>query len=87
VFSDGSVTLRRVNVGRPALSRCKVCGKPVAHRSELSKRGKCLPCATWLIEQNILGIAAHNGPFFQHWRRQMAASVGGRLLDDDASAA
>jgi hypothetical protein len=41
----------------------------------------------WLIEQNILSIAAHDGPFFQHWRHQMAASVGGRLLDDDASAA
>ena len=31
-------------------------------------------------------INAHSGPFFLHWRRQMAASVGGRLLDDLAAA-
>jgi hypothetical protein len=31
---------------------------------------------------NIEQINAHSGPFFRHWRRQMAASVGGVLLDD-----
>lgn len=72
--------------GRPALARCKVCQKPVANRSELSKRGKCIDCAEWLMEQSQRGINAHNGPYFLHWRRQMAASVGGRLLDDLAAA-
>jgi hypothetical protein len=59
----------------------------VAHRSQLSKRGKCIDCANWLIEQNGYGMAAHDGPFFQHWRRQVAKGVGGRLLDDDPSTA
>lgn len=27
-------------------------------------------------------LAAHRGPYFEHWRRQMAASVGGVLVDD-----
>jgi hypothetical protein len=72
--------------GRPHRSTCRVCQKPVEDRSILSKRGKCPECAEWLIEENIRQVAAHRGPFFLHWRRQMAASVGGRLLDDLAAA-
>jgi hypothetical protein len=42
-------------------------------------------CAERLIRENILGIASHRGPYFKHWRQQMAASVGGVLLDDVTS--
>jgi hypothetical protein len=72
--------------GRPPLSSCKVCKTPVEHRSILSKRGKCPGCGVWLIEENIRQLADHRGPFFAHWRRQVAASVGGVLLDDAPSA-
>jgi hypothetical protein len=35
-----------------------------------------------MMRLNSAQINAHDGPFFQHWRRQMAASVGGLLVDD-----
>ena len=35
-----------------------------------------------MMDANIIGLATHQGPFFQHWRRQMAASVGNPFLDD-----
>ena len=68
--------------GRPPLARCKVCGVEAPDRSFLSKRGKCPVCAERLVRENILGIASHSGPYFKHWRQQMALSVGGVLLDD-----
>jgi hypothetical protein len=48
----------------------------------MSARGKCQPCALQRQADNISQIHAHSGPFFRHWRRQMAASVGGVLLDE-----
>jgi hypothetical protein len=68
--------------GRPPRSRCKLCLREVPHRSILSKRGKCQECAHAVQRQAILEIRAHNGPYFKHWRQQMARSVGGVLLDD-----
>jgi hypothetical protein len=31
-------------------------------------------------------IREHRGPWFRHWRQQMARSVGGVLLDDVTAA-
>jgi hypothetical protein len=48
----------------------------------MSARGRCRDC--WQANEtlNIVQLAHHQGPYFDHWRRQMAASVGGILLDD-----
>jgi hypothetical protein len=35
-----------------------------------------------LVEAELTQLRHHKGPYFDHWRRQMAASVGGVLLDD-----
>ena len=53
----------------------------------MSARGKCVECSTALRSANIIGLATHTGPFFEHWRRQMAASVGGVLVDDERRSA
>jgi len=42
----------------------------------------CTDCGTERLARNVLGISEHRGPEFQRWRRAMAASVGGVLLDD-----
>jgi len=34
------------------------------------------------MRANTIQLNAHRGPMFDHWRKQMAASVGGVLLDD-----
>lgn len=44
--------------------------------------GFCIDDAIKRAGDNNDQLAAHAGPFFDHWRRQMAASVGGVLLDD-----
>jgi len=48
----------------------------------MSARGKCQECAHAMQQAHIVGMRMHDGPFFQHWRRQMAASVGGVLRDE-----
>jgi hypothetical protein len=48
----------------------------------MSARGRCLACWTANQDDNIRQLAAHRGPYFKHWRQQIAASVGGVLLDD-----
>ena len=61
---------------------CKVCQRHVSECGDLSRRGKCLDCGQALREANIYGLITHTGPFHDHWRRQMAASVGGVLYND-----
>jgi hypothetical protein len=34
------------------------------------------------FDRNVIGLSEHRGPEFLRWRRQVAASVGGVLLDD-----
>lgn len=61
---------------------CKVCGR---HRNEvgpLSHTRLCMDCAIVRRDENNDAIHAKSGPAFTRWRRQMAASVGGVLLDD-----
>ena len=61
---------------------CKSCGK---HRDEvgpLSWTGLCGACGPAVFEQHNDQLHTHSGPWFTHWRRAMAASVGGVLLDD-----
>lgn len=32
--------------------------------------------------QNYRELNAHSGPFFEHWRRRVVASVGGVLAEE-----
>jgi hypothetical protein len=57
--------------GRPHRVTCRVCQTSFDDPSILSKRGKCPDCADWLREQNIKQLAAHRGPFFEHWYASM----------------
>ena len=48
----------------------------------ISWTGKCAACAIAIASDNVLSMIEHSGPRFHAWRRGMAASVGGTLLDD-----
>jgi hypothetical protein len=67
--------------GRPKIRHCKVCGAET-DPADLSLHKKCPACTARLMDENNSQLAAHNGPYFDKWRRAMAASVGGALLDD-----
>jgi predicted amidophosphoribosyltransferase len=67
--------------GRPRIKECRNCLAPVDPR-DLSRTKLCPVCGFELVEENVRGLAAHSGPAFERWRRAMAASVGGVLLDD-----
>lgn len=61
---------------------CANCARPVEECGTLSARGKCRDCGHAIEAANIIDLSTHSGHFFHHWRRSMAASVGGVLLDD-----
>ena len=61
---------------------CKGCGKSSAEAGDLSWTRLCYPCAKARVIENNDGISTHTGPAFTRWRRAMAASVGGVLVDD-----
>lgn len=67
--------------GRPRITHCRSCGRPVEPR-ELSWTKQCPECGESNLAENVHGLASHSGPAFDRWRRAMAASVGGVLLDD-----
>ena len=52
----------------------------------MSSKGLCQPCWSGNQTQNLMQLAHNRGPYFDHWRKQMAASVGGILLDDSQKA-
>jgi hypothetical protein len=41
-----------------------------------------MPCAKRIHEQQTDDLHYHKGEYFKQWRRSMAASVGGVLVDD-----
>ena len=67
--------------GRPRIKCCRHCGELYDHL-DLSATKLCPSCGMAILEENVRGLAAHSGPAFERWRRAMAASVGGILLDD-----
>jgi len=67
--------------GRPKIVNCRNCGE-LQDPDDLSWTKLCTRCGQELRDENARGIAAHSGPAFDRWRRAMAASVGGVLLDD-----
>lgn len=63
-------------------ARCRYCGK---HRNEvgpISWAGYCAKHGVMVRDQANDDMHYHRGPYFLHWRRAMAASVGGVLVDD-----
>lgn len=64
-------------------ARCRVCRR---HRDELGEElsltGLCGDCGKARLLANIDAIHGHDGPGFLVWRRSIAASVGGLLVDD-----
>jgi hypothetical protein len=61
---------------------CKVCGRHARETGPISWRGKCGDCGPRIFIEACDGMHDHSGPWFEHWRRSMAASVGGVLVDD-----
>lgn len=62
--------------------KCKGCGRRDTEVGELSWRGLCTECGPAKVEVTCEALRRKSGPEFHHWRQQMAASVGGVLLDD-----
>lgn len=48
----------------------------------MSWAGLCSECAERRFHENADDLYYHRGPNFRKWRRGMAASVGGLLIDD-----
>jgi hypothetical protein len=42
----------------------------------------CVDCGEARRRANFVGLRTKSGPEFVHWRRSLAACVGGVLLDD-----
>ena len=59
-----------------------MCGKHDSEVGPITWRGKCATCWPKLERDNAYSLQAHSGPEFQRWRRALASSVGGVLLDD-----
>ena len=63
---------------------CRICHRHKDEVGEISARGKCAECGEALLLANVRQMKAHSGPNWRLWRQQMAACVGGRLLDEAA---
>lgn len=63
-------------------ARCRACGARRDEGASLSKRGYCRECGPAIRNQQNDDLHYHRGPYFRQWRRAMAASVGGVLVDD-----
>ena len=69
-------------VGRPPITNCKVCDRHVDECGPLSLAYLCARCGSERWLENHSQLKAHSGPWFDHWRRRVAASVGALPLDD-----
>lgn len=63
---------------------CRSCGGHVSQVGPLSARYKCQLCGIGRMAVNATQLHEHSGPSFERWRRALAASVGGVLLDEIA---
>jgi hypothetical protein len=61
---------------------CRGCGRHVDEVGELSARYRCAGCGEGNAIANRRHLMAHGGPFFDHWRRAVAASVGAILVSE-----
>ena len=68
-------------MGDDRRASCRICGRHRDEVGELTWAGNCMGCAMTRYQENQDQLASHSGPFFDHWRRRVAASVGVQLLD------
>lgn len=61
---------------------CRHCGRPTSEVGPLSWTRQCERCAVARLTANNLELHDHRGPWFDHWRRSMALSVGAYLGED-----
>lgn len=66
-------------MGRPLIVNCKKCGRPLGDPNKRSWTKQCPSCGETAQLDNRRQLMAHQGPYFDHWRRQLAASVGATL--------
>jgi hypothetical protein len=62
--------------------RCRLCNRHEREIGLLSWQGYCGDCGIELLTENVHQMHDRRGPNFDRWRRAMAASVGGVLVDD-----
>jgi hypothetical protein len=67
---------------RSTYKTCKSCGGHASEVGELSWTRLCRTCGLARAEAMYDGLTTRSGPAFQYWRRRIAASVGGVLVDD-----
>ena len=67
---------------RADYKNCRVCERHESEVGPLSNNRLCASCGGTRFGQNLVSMKTMSGPFAHHWRRQMAASVGGILLDE-----
>lgn len=60
---------------------CRVCGRSEREVGRISWQGLCALDGEAKMLQARHEIRAKSGPTFQLWRRNMAGSVGGVLVD------
>ena len=61
---------------------CKRCERPVSECGSLSARYLCPDCGKTRMTNNLYSLVYHAGPFFDHWRARVAASVGANITDE-----
>lgn len=66
-------------MGRPTRVTCKKCGESVELVGRLTDSYQCMACGERDQIDNRRQLIAHDGPWFQHWRRQLAASLGATI--------
>jgi RNA polymerase subunit RPABC4/transcription elongation factor Spt4 len=71
---------------RSDYKRCKGCDRTTDECGSLSHNRLCAECGVDRLTENVVGISTHTGPAFTRWRRALAASVGGVLVDDALAA-
>ncbi len=69
-------------MGHPDYRNCKRCGLHSDEPRFMSWTRLCPTCSKAELLLNIDSLKYHRGPAFRRWRRGMAASVGGVLVDD-----
>jgi hypothetical protein len=72
---------KMAKMGRPRREHCVICGRHVSEVGPLSKRGKCRDDGRARMNDNHDAMIEHDGPFFDHWRRQCLAAFGVLVLD------
>jgi hypothetical protein len=64
---------------------CQRCLKPSTEVGPISWRGNCRACGFTAANAMYDDLTSHDGPGFDHWRLQLARSVGYGPLDDLAA--